>query len=113
VAGRHVVVEGGLRENGQDRVQLAVRFGRKLRQAASGLGRKMPRHRTSFFNNSEDVSKWLPIVNPPGGLNERSEPTGAFGFETNAPDGVRVGDVTCIATDNGWLYLAVLLDLLR
>jgi putative transposase len=32
-------------------------------------------------------------------------------FETNAPNRVWVGDVTCIATDNGWLYLAVLLDL--
>lgn len=32
-------------------------------------------------------------------------------FETDAPNRAWVGDVTYIATDNGWLYLAVLLDL--
>lgn len=32
-------------------------------------------------------------------------------FETDRPNKVWVGDVTCIATRCGWLYLAVLLDL--
>lgn len=32
-------------------------------------------------------------------------------FEANAPNRVWVGDVTYIATGDGWLYLAVLLDL--
>lgn len=32
-------------------------------------------------------------------------------FETNAPNQVWVGDITYIPTDEGWLYLATLLDL--
>ena len=32
-------------------------------------------------------------------------------FETSEPNQAWVGDVTCVATHEGWLYLAVLLDL--
>ena len=32
-------------------------------------------------------------------------------FTAQQPDQVWVGDITCIATDEGWLYLAVVLDL--
>jgi putative transposase len=32
-------------------------------------------------------------------------------FMVAAPDKVWVGDVTCIATDEGWLFLGVVIDL--
>ena len=53
------------------------------------------------FKLTTDSNHDLPIA---PNLHERQ-------FTVDAPDKVRVGDITYIATDEGWLFLAVVIDL--
>ena len=68
----------------------------RLRQAHGIEAKRMRRFRSSFAGRNS-----LPAA---PNLLERN-------FEALLPDRVWVGDVTFIATREGWLYLAVLIDL--
>lgn len=64
---------------------------------AQGLESKVKRR----FKATTDSSHDLPVF--PNHLNRQ--------FEAETPDQVYVGDITYIPTQEGWLYLAVLIDL--
>ena len=85
-----------LRELRKDGVRVGKQRLQRLmhRHGIRGKGKK--RFKVTTHSNHD-----LPIA--PNLLNRQ--------FTVARPDAVWVGDITCIATDEGWLYLAVVIDL--
>ena len=100
--------------------QVKQRYGRpRVHQELRALGFRCGKHRVGRLMREANLpAKSAPAFRPPTTQSKHGEPVAPnvvdrqFSPASNpVPDGTWAGDITYVPTQEGWLYLAVLLDL--